>query len=154
MKEKKEISIIRIKLLSAITITLAITLTAVVFAQELYKITSKEMGFSSLDYTVTEIKRTDRISVLRIPGFQKRSAAASRWMLICVYPDLAQKRGFEYYAVVYPEPPSDDLIVGFPKSQNEDISKTLGPEFGSKNVISTTSVQKIGRFCKDMQKRQ
>ena len=46
-----------------IIIILAIFLANVIAADELYKITSKEMGFSSLDYTVTEIKRTDRLSV-------------------------------------------------------------------------------------------
>jgi hypothetical protein len=136
-----------------IIIVLSIGVAVGVSAQELYKITAKEMGFLSLDYTVTEIKRTDRSSVLRIPGFHKRSAAASRWMM-CVYTDLAQKRGFQYWAVVYPEPPSEDLIVGFPHSQNEDIAHTLGPDFGTSNALPTMSVQKMGLFCNRMQKRQ
>jgi len=131
----------------------AIILSVVVFAQDLYKITSQQMGFSSLDYTVTEIKRTDRLSVLHIPGFHKRSAAASRWMM-CVYTDLAQKRGFNYWAVVYPDISNEDIIVGFPNSQNEDIAQTLGPEFGSKYALPTASVQKMIMLCDDMKKRQ
>jgi len=115
-------------------------------ADTLYKITAKEMGFSSLDYTVTEIKRTDRLSVLHIPGFHKRTAAASRWMM-CVYTDLAQKRGFEYWAVVYPDLPNEDLMVGFPNSKNEDIAHTLGPEFGTKNVLPSMSVEKMIYFA-------
>lgn len=109
------------------------------------------MGFSSLDYTVTEIKRTDRLSVLRIPGFHKRTAAASRWMM-CVYTDLAIKRGFKFWSVVYPEAQSEDLIVGFPQSENEDIARTLGPEFGTKYALTVTSVQKMSMFCDRMQK--
>jgi len=131
----------------------AIIIAVVVSAQDLYKITAKEMGFSSLDYSVTEIRRTDRLSVLRIPGFHKRSAPASRWMM-CVYTDLAQKRGFKYWAVVYPDLPNEDLIVGFPQSQTEDIARTLGPTFGTKNALPTMPVQKMIMFCDHMKKRQ
>jgi len=136
-----------------VIIFLAIILSVVVFAQDLYKITSQQMGFSSLDYTVTEIKRTDRLSVLHIPGFHKRSAAASRWMM-CVYTDLAQKRGFNYWAVVYPDISNEDIIVGFPNSQDENIAQTLGPEFGSKYALPTASVQKMIMFCDAVKKRQ
>jgi hypothetical protein len=136
-----------------IIIILALSLANVIAADELYKITSKEMGFSSLDYTVTEIKRTDRLSVLHIPGFHKRSAAASRWMM-CVYTDLAQKRGFKYWAAVYPDLSSEDVMVGFPNSENEEIAITLGPEFGTKNVLPSASVQKMIYFCDNMKKRE
>jgi hypothetical protein len=122
-------------------------------AQELYSIRAKDMGFKSLDYTASEIKRTDRHSVLRIPGFHTRSAAAARWMM-CVYTDLAVKRGFKYWSVVYPNPPSEDVLVGFPNSQNEKIVETLGPEFGSRNVLPTMSVEKMLYFCNEMLKRQ
>jgi len=138
--------------LFCIIIFFVIILAVGISAQELYKITAKEMGFFSLDYTVTEIKRTDRLSVLRIPGFHKRSAAASRWMM-CVYTDLAQKRGFQYWAVVYPELPGEDIIVGFPHFQKEDIARTLGPEFGSSNALSTMPVQKMVLFCERMKQR-
>lgn len=134
-------------------ILFAIIVAIAVSAQDLYKITAKEMGFSSLDYTATEIKRTDRLSVLRIPGFHKRSAAASRWMM-CVYTDLAQKRGFKYWAVVYPDLPSEDLIVGFLQSQNEDIPRSLGPAFGTKNALPAMPVQKMILFCDHMKIRQ
>jgi hypothetical protein len=129
---------------------LAILITTEVVAQELYKITTKETGFLSLDYTVTEIKRAERFSVLRIPGFHKRSALASRWMM-CVYTDLAQRRGFQYWTVVYPEPPSEDVIVGFPHSENEDIVRTLGPQFGTTKAMPTMPVQKMVLFCNSMQ---
>ncbi|PKN96206.1 MAG: hypothetical protein CVU43_21900 [Chloroflexi bacterium HGW-Chloroflexi-5] len=121
-------------------------------ADELYRITAKEMGFLSLDYTVTEIKRTDRLSVLHIPGFHKRTAAASRWMM-CVYTDLTQKRGFEYWAVVYPDLSNEDLMVGFPNSKNEDIARTIAPEFGTKNALPIMPVEKMIYFCDSMKKR-
>jgi hypothetical protein len=143
----------RKKIIFYTTIILFIVMITPGFAQELYRITSKEMGFPSLDYTVTEIKRTDRLSVLNIPGFHKRSAAASRWM-ICVYTDLAQKRGFEYWTVVYPEPPNEEVIVGFPNSLNEDIASTLGPKFGGKSVLPTVPVMKMIPFCKRMKEIQ
>lgn len=136
-----------------IIIFFSIIITVLVSAQDLYKITANQMGFASLDYNVTEIKRTDRLSVLRIPGFHKRSAAASRWMM-CVYTDLAQKRGFNYWAVVYPDISNEDIIVGFPNSPNEDIAQTLGPEFGSKYALPTASVQKMIILCDAMKKRE
>ena len=122
-------------------------------AQELYSFRAKDMGFRSLDNTASEIKRTDRQSVLRIPGFHTRSAAASRWMM-CVYTDLALKRGFKYWTVVYPKPPSEDVRVGFPNSQNENVVETLGPEFGSRDVLPIAPVAKMVWFCNEMLKRQ
>jgi hypothetical protein len=131
----------------------SIILSVGVSAEEFYKITAKEMGFLSLDYSISEIKRTEHSSVLHIPGFHQRSAAAARWMM-CVYTDLAQKRGFKYWTVVYPDPPSEDLIVGFPNSQAEDTAHTLGPEFGSKNALPVMPVQKMVLFCESIKKRQ
>ncbi len=118
-------------------------------AGDLYRISAGEMGFSSFDYTVTETKRTDRISFLHIPGFHKRSAEAARWML-CVYNDIAQKRGFDAWSVVYPDPPSEDLILGFPLFPDEKIASTLGPEFGTKNALPVVSVQSMRLLCENM----
>jgi hypothetical protein len=134
------------------TIIFTVTLAIVVSAQDLYTISTKEIGISSFDYTVTEIKRTERLSVLRIPGFHERSAAAARWMK-CVYNDLAQKRGFKFLVVVYPTPPSDDLIVGFPQSETEDIAHTLGPEFATRKAL-IMPVQCMITFCGTMDKRK
>jgi len=94
----------------------------------LYQIRSRDMGIEAFDLTVTETKRTPRTSVLDVPGLHERSAAASRW-LMCVYTHLAFLRGFKYWAVVYPEPPGEDLLVGFTDTESEDVSQTLGPEF-------------------------
>ena len=111
-----------------------------------YRIRSRDAGITSFDLTVTETKRAPRTSILNVPGFHSRSAQGSRW-LMCVYTDLASKRGFKYWAVVYPERPSEDLIVGFPTSEAENMSETLGPEFGSKNVLPPISVGKMNSLC-------
>ena len=127
--------------------------TSGVFADNLYKIHAKDMGFRSLDYTAVEIERKTRLSVLRIPGFHSRTAAASRWMM-CVYTDIAQKRGFQYWAVAYPAPPSEDVLVGFPDLQEEKIAQTIGPKFGTTNVLPTMPVSKMIVFCNELKRRQ
>jgi hypothetical protein len=128
------------------SIILAIVLASQAFAQELYKISTKEMGITVFDYTVTESKREDQYSVVRIPGFHGRSAPASRWMM-CVYADLAQERGVHFYAAVYPDPPSEDITVYFPFSPDEDIVQTLGPEIRTENVMPIMPVHQMLFFC-------
>src|SRR4051812_19623855 len=98
-----------------------------------YRVRSRDMGIQAFDLTVTETRRTDRTSILNVPGFHSRSAQASRW-LMCAYTDLAVKRGFSYWAVAYPQPPSEDVLVGFPASETENLSQTFGPQFGGKGV--------------------
>jgi hypothetical protein len=100
----------------------------------LYVIRSKDQGVTGFDMTVTEIRREPNKSFLSVPGFHERSSAASRW-LMCAYTDLAVKRGFKYWSVIYPEKGSEVLIVGFPQSENEDLKKTLGSEFSGTRVI-------------------
>lgn len=109
----------------------------------LYRINSRDMGFEAFDLTVTETKRTPRTSVLHVPGFQERSAAASRW-LMCVCTHLAFRRGFKFWAVAYPEPPGEDLVVGFPETEREDVSQTLGPEFVKDRTLPPQSVEWFG----------
>lgn len=105
------------------------------FAKDsLYVAHSKDQGVTAFDLTVTETKREPNKSFLSVPGFHKRSAAASRW-LMCAYTDLAIKRGFKYWSVIYPEEGNENLIVGFPRSQNENIGKTIGSEFSGKRVV-------------------
>ena len=130
-----------------LALLLLITLSAL--AQEvLYHKRSIDMGFKDFDLTVTETKRAARTSVLHVPGFQKRSAAASRW-LMCVYTDLAIQRGFKFWVVVYPEQAGEDLLVGFPQSQDEKCSETLGKEFASRLVFpnAPASVETFIAMC-------
>jgi hypothetical protein len=122
------------------TIQILVVLSVAAFAMQslaqesLYVVRSKDKGITAFDLTVTETRREPNKSLLSVPGFHKRSAAGSRW-LMCAYTDLAIKRGFKYWSVIYPEEGSEILIVGFPKSQDENISKTIGSEFSGKNVV-------------------
>jgi hypothetical protein len=131
------------------SIILAIVLASQTFAQEFYKISTKEMGITAFDYTVTEIERADHYSVVRIRGFHDRSAPVSRWMM-CVYAELAQERGAQFYTAIFPDSPSEDIIIVFPYSQNEDIRQTLGPVFRSENAMPIMPVQQMLLFCKGM----
>ena len=115
---------------------LSIALSALT-EEALYHKRSVDMGIKDFDLTVTETKRAARTSVLHVPGFQKRSAAGSRW-LMCVYTDLTIQRGFKFWMVVYPEQPGEDLLVGFPQSEDEKCSETLGKEFASRLVFPKT----------------
>ena len=105
----------------------------------LYRIRSRDMGIEEFDLAVMETKRTPRTSVLHVPGFHERSASASRW-LMCVYTHVAFLRGFQYWAAVYPELSSEDVLIGFPDTHSEDVSETLGPEFVGP-MASPTSVK-------------
>lgn len=119
--------------ITLLTVTLA-SVGAVLAEESLYSVSTKEMGISQFDFTVTEIKREPRISTLKIPGFQNRSAAASRWMM-CSYTDLAIKRGFKFWAALYPQDSSDEIQLGFPSSENEDLASTLGAKFTRESVV-------------------
>ena len=117
-----------VRILYATAFVLCGAWSAQTAAQEsLLTIRSKDGG-ADFDLTVTEIKREPRKSFLVVPGFSHRSAAGSRW-LMCAYTALAMRRGFSYWSVVYPEGSSETLVVGFPETPTEDISKTLGSEF-------------------------
>jgi len=133
-------------LIAIILLTVSFTSLGAAFADErLYSVSSREMGISQFDFTVTEIKRESRISTLKIPGFEDRSAAASRWMM-CAYNDLAIKRGFKFWAALYPQDSSDEIQLGFPNSENEDLTKTLGTKFNKESVV-VSSVAKFARMC-------
>jgi hypothetical protein len=99
-------------------------------ADELLTISSKDKGNSAFNYSVIEKVRNDNSSVLTIPNFQKRSAAASRWMM-CAYTEIAQKRGFKFWAALYDDHSGDEIIVVFPSSQSLD-----DPAFNEVNVGS------------------
>jgi hypothetical protein len=114
-------------------------------ADELLTISSKDMGNSAFNYSVIEKVRNDNSSVLIIPNFQKRSAAASRWMM-CAYTEIAQKRGFKFWAALYDDHSGDEIIVVFPSSQSLD-----DPAFNEVNVGSfnpkTMPVQVFKKSC-------
>ncbi|MDD2734073.1 MAG: hypothetical protein PHF56_09025 [Desulfuromonadaceae bacterium] len=133
-------------IIAILLLTIALAQVNTVFAGEhLYSVSSREMGITEFDFSVTEIKREPRISTLIIPGFQDRSAAASRWMM-CAYTDLAIKRGFRFWAALYPQDSSNEIQLGFPDSENEDLTKTLGAKFTKESVV-VSSVVTYSRMC-------
>ncbi len=118
-----------------------------------YQFNSKAMGFPSLDYSATEIKRTEKTSTLLIPGFHARTAPGARWMM-CAYNELAKKRGFQYWVVAYPEGPSQEVLVGFAASPDENITVTLGSAFGGADTFPVMAVERIESVCREMLNRQ
>jgi TPR repeat protein len=113
--------------------------------EDLYSASSPGMGSTQPDFTITEIKREQRISTLKIPGFRNRSAGASRWMM-CAYTDLAIKRGFKYWAALYPRDSSDIIQLGFLNSKDEEIKTVLGSQFTGDGVI-VSAVGDFAAFC-------
>ena len=99
----------------------------------LYTVSSKEQG-ASFDLVVTETKREPEKSFISVPGFHKRTAPGARW-LMCAYTDLALKRGFSHWAVVYPPAISDVLVVGFTNSASTSVQKLLGADYDQERVV-------------------
>lgn len=120
-----------------------------VHAEEaLYSVNSKQQGMP-FDLVVTETKREPMKSSLSIPGFHKRTAAASRW-LMCAYTDLAMKRGFKYWSAVYPDESNETVVVGFYLSPNADVASTLGDDYVASRAMppNPASVEIMGtRLC-------
>ena len=92
-----------------------------------YSVSAKNQGMP-FDLVVTEIKREPSKSFLYVPGFHKRSAAGSRW-LMCAYTDMAIKRGFKYWTTVYPDETSETIVIGFYQSEDADVPGTLGSDY-------------------------
>ena len=113
--------------------------------EDLYSASSPGIGSTPSNFTITEIKREPRISTLKIPGFRDRSAGASRWMM-CAYTDLAIKRGFKYWAALYPTDSSDIIQLGFLNSKDEEIKTVLGSQFTGDGVI-VSAVGDFAAFC-------
>jgi hypothetical protein len=97
------------------------------------------------DFTIKEIKREQRISTLRIPGFNNRSSSESRWTM-CAFTDLAIKRGYKYWAALYPKDSSDIIQLGFLNSKDEEIKTVLGSQFAGDGVI-VSAVGDFAAFC-------
>ncbi len=114
-------------------------------AEELYVVSSREMGISQFDFTVTEIKRGTRTSLLSIPSFHERSAAASRWMM-CAYTDLAVKRGFEYWASIYPDSGNEEVLLLFPETESSSDA-VFEQENIAQDDRQVSRVAVFARFC-------
>ena len=131
-------------------ILLTLLLTSAVFtanlnASELFSMSSKERGITAFDYVVTEVARENGYSTLNIPGFQQRSAPASRWMM-CVYTELAIERKSTLWAAIYNDNTGDTVTVVFPQSDSLD-----DPAFANVDALGTApqimSVINFIKFC-------
>lgn len=115
-------------------------------ADGLYSIRSKSQG-ADFDLTVTEIRREANKSFLSVPGFHDRTARAARW-LMCVYTDLALKRGFSYRAVTYPPPGEDVIVVGLTNSPTVSPRELLGEDYNEHTLGETTMpIEKTFPMC-------
>lgn len=132
------------------TILLTLLLTSAVFtaninAGELFTMSSKERGITAFDYVVTEVARENGYSTLNIPGFQQRSAPASRWMM-CVYTELAIERKSTLWAAIYNDNTGDMVTVVFPQSDSLD-----DPAFANVDALGAApqimSVINFIKFC-------
>jgi hypothetical protein len=114
--------------------------------EKLMRFSSRNMGITAFDLTVTEVRREPRKSFLVVPGFDQRTAVGSRW-LMCTYTALAVERGYRYWTIAHTEG-DDRIVVGFPDSATEDPER-LGPEFVGKKAGrgDPVSVDIFTRFC-------
>ena len=113
----------------------------------LYSVSSKAQG-ASFDLVVTETKREPGKSFISVPGFHNRTAAGARW-LMCAYTDLALRRGFSHWAVVYPPANSDVLVVGLSNSASASVQGLLGADYDKERIVGETlmPVEKLFSMC-------
>jgi hypothetical protein len=133
---------------AAIGCLVAIAAAGVVCAtadEKLFRVNSKDVGWDTIDLTISEIRRDGRISVLRIPHYANRSAIESRFAM-CAFTDIAIQSGFEVWIVSDGSITDDVVRVGFLKSSGEDAAKLLGKDFVGDNVLRT-EVRVINRMC-------
>ena len=114
-----------------------IALIAVTFSaaaqHALYSASAKAQG-AAFDLTFTEVKREPAKSYVAVPGFHTRTAAGSRW-LMCAYTDIALKRGFTYWSVVYPEAGKDLIVIAFANTPTAQPEELLGPDFAADRIL-------------------
>ena len=136
--------IISARFLVACTLLLA---RPVLAQPSLYTVSSKAQG-APFDLVVTETKRELSKSFLSVPGFHNRTAPGARW-LMCAYTDLAVKREFSHWAVVYPPENSEVLVVGFSNSPNASVKDLLGADFNKERSLgeSVVPVEKLFPMC-------
>lgn len=136
------------RILSTFVVACTLLFTQSALGQSaLYTVSSKAQG-APFDLVVTEIKREPSKSFLSVPDFHKRTAPGARW-LMCAYTDLALKRGFSHWFVVYPPENNDVLVVGFSNSPNASPKELLGNDFNKERVLGETfiPVEKFTPMC-------
>jgi hypothetical protein len=116
-------------------IAVATTAALGAFADDLYRINSKAVGWTTIDLTISEIKRDGRVVSLRVPHYAKRSDSETRFST-CAYTDIAIQRGYDAFVVSGGAVNDDVVRVGFLKA-GEDSGKVLGTEFAMKGALRT-----------------
>lgn len=116
-----------------LTRALAISSVSALPKASQYTASSRAQG-ASFDLVVTEVKREAQKSYLRVPGFHNRTAPGARW-LMCAYTDLAVKRGFSHWSVMYPEDDKDILVVAFSHSASTAPKELFGADFNKARVV-------------------
>jgi len=115
----------------------------------LYRASARDNGLP-FDMTVSELRRTAAKSYLDIPGFNARTSQQARWAM-CVFTELAKKRGFSFWTVVYPPEKSSrtQLVVAFSNSENASPAELLGQDFVAELTLDDgmTSVEALEDFC-------
>jgi len=104
-----------------------LVVAAAVGADSLYVAKSKDHG-TPFELMLIEVKRDSSKSIVQVPKFHSRSAAGSRW-LMCMYNDLAAKRGFKYWTVIYPEEPTETFPIALYQEPHANLSSILGADY-------------------------
>jgi hypothetical protein len=116
----------------------------------LYSASAKAKGLP-FNMTVSEERRTSTKSYLTVPGLNERTAIQARW-LMCIYTELAMKRGFKYWTVVYPpeKPGQDQLVMAFSNSEKISPATLLGADFVAERTFGEemNPVVVFQSFCK------
>jgi hypothetical protein len=116
-------------------------------ASGMFRISSRDSGVFAFDLALEEIKREHRSSLVRASGFHGRPSASTRWMM-CMLNTLAIMRGFEFWTVVYPDHPSEDLLVGFLEYRQEKLGEK-DARFATKQAIPlVVPIERGVQFCK------
>jgi len=110
-----------------------------------YRVNSKDVGWDSIDLTISEVRRNGPVSVLRIPRYDNRTSVESRFAM-CAFTDIAIQRDYAVWVVSNAKVVDDLVRVGFLKSESDDAVKLLGKEFGGDDALRT-SVETINRLC-------
>ena len=111
----------------------------------LYQIRSKDVGWNTIDLTITETRREARISYLNIPRYRNRTSVESRFAM-CAFTDIALRRDFQVWIVADGSLSGDKVEVGFLKTEEEDVKTTLGERFAGPQVLRAT-VKVVNRMC-------
>ena len=123
----------------------AAVITGNAAADELYSVYSKDVGWTAIDLVISEVSWNGRVSQLRIPRYESRSAIESRFAM-CAFTDIAIQRGFEVWVVSDGSITDEVVQVGFLRTGDEDAGTILGKQFVGDRALRA-EVRAINRMC-------